>query len=59
MALDGWIAVLTGPTAPANLQFSFVVTAAMSGTRIHVQHACLEPVPGGWSLSNAVAVQFP
>lgn len=59
VALDGSIALLTGPTAPANLQISFVVTAAMSGSRINVQHACLEPVPGGWSLSNAVAVQFP
>lgn len=57
--LAGIVTVLTQPTAPARLQFSFGVTAAMSGTQLNLQHICLEPVPGGLSTSNLVVVRFP
>lgn len=57
--LAGILLVLTEPTVPARLQFSFVVAAAMSGTQLNLQHICLEPVPGGLSTSNVVVVRFP
>ena len=57
--LAGILLVLTEPTVPARLQFSFGVTAAMSGTQLNLQHICLEPVPGGLSTSNVVVVHFP
>lgn len=55
----GVLAIVTSPTAPATMQFSFGVTAAMSGARINLQHICLEAVPGGLSTSNVVAIQIP
>lgn len=45
-------------TAPADLTISLVVSAALRGHRIHVQHAALEAVAGGMSWSNGLAVQF-
>lgn len=47
-------------TAPATLASPWSVPASgLTGFSFFVQHACLEPVPGGWSFSNALRVQFP
>jgi len=50
----------TSGTAPATLSSPWSVPpGVLTGFRFFVQHACLEPVPGGWSMSNALRVQFP
>ena len=47
-------------TAPATLSTPFAIpTGLLTGFEFFVQHACLEPVPGGWSFSNALRVRFP
>lgn len=50
---------LTSATGPAVLSFPFAVPPGWTGFGFFVQHACLEPVAGGWSTSNALRVQFP
>jgi hypothetical protein len=51
---------LTSSTSPAVLSQPFGVPAGgWTGFGCYVQQACLEPVPGGWSWSNALRVQFP
>ncbi|MCK5942923.1 MAG: hypothetical protein KAI24_13180 [Planctomycetes bacterium] len=50
----------TTATAPATMTSPFPVPpSALTGFECFVQHACLEPVPGGWSFSNALRVRFP
>lgn len=53
-------AAVSSGSAPATLTTPFVIPGGnWTGFRCFVQHACLEPVPGGLSLSNALTVQFP
>ncbi len=58
-SIDGSLASLTSPSSPAMLQFSFTIPPGASGTTLHLQHTCLEAVPGFLSWSNAVTVQVP
>jgi hypothetical protein len=58
-SIDGSVVSITGPATPAVLQFSFVVPVGTSGARLHLQHTCLEAVPGFLSWSNAITVQVP
>jgi hypothetical protein len=47
-------------TVPPNgLAFAFSLTPAFAGQRFYVQHACFEPVPGGLSWSNGLALRVP
>jgi hypothetical protein len=55
VSADALFAGLTGPSAPANLTFSFVLQPIISGFRFYAQHVCLEPVPGGLSWSNGLS----
>lgn len=58
VSLDLTIAAVTSAQSPATLDRSFPVLAGWPGYSLLVQHAVLENVPGGISLSDAVAVQF-
>lgn len=50
----------TSATAPATMSSPFPVpTGALTGLEVFVQHACIEPVQGGWSFSNGLRVRFP
>jgi hypothetical protein len=56
-SIDGSIAMLATPTAPADMAFGFTVPLAASGALLHMQHVGLEPVPGGMSWSNAISLR--
>lgn len=58
VSLDVTIAAITSAQSPATLNLSFPLLAGWKGYSLLVQHAVLENVPGGISLSDAVAVQF-
>ena len=49
---------VTSASGPATLDTSFPILPGWSGYSLLIQHATLDPVPGGLSLSDAVAVQF-
>lgn len=54
------IAAFTSASAPATLTTPFVIPPfSWTGLTCYVQHAVLEPVPGGISFSNGVKAQFP
>jgi hypothetical protein len=42
---------------PGSLQFAFTVPPVFPGLLVYVQHVCFEPVAGGLSWSNGLAVQ--
>lgn len=44
-------------TLVGRLSFPLVLPLNLRGATFHVQHAALEPVPGGWSFSNATTVR--
>ena len=47
-------------SAPATMSTPFAIPQGLlTGFEFFVQHACLEPVQGGWSFSNALRVRFP
>lgn len=56
-SIDASVILVTGPAAPAQLSFAMPLTAGAAGAVFHVQHACLEAVPGGMSWSNALTVR--
>jgi len=59
---DVTLAVLsvTTPSIPAVLSQGFGIPAGpWTGFEFLVQQTCLEPVPGNWSFTNALRVQFP
>jgi hypothetical protein len=58
VSVDGSFATVANASTPAQLQFGFTVPAGASGASLHLQHACLEAVPGGLSVSNRVTVQI-
>ncbi|MEZ6038776.1 MAG: hypothetical protein R3F29_14945 [Planctomycetota bacterium] len=58
VSLDVSLLVLTSATFPATLDLQVPILATWPGASLLVQHAVLENVPGGLSLSDAVAVQF-
>ncbi len=57
-AIDGALPMIAGAAGPASLQFGFAVPPTAGGELVHLQHVCLENVPGGMSWSNAVAVRI-
>jgi hypothetical protein len=57
-SIDATLLGLSAASAPAALTFSFVLPASTAGLRLHLQHACFEPVSGGMSWSDAVTVQI-
>ena len=50
---------LTTATSPAAFAFALVPNTSFAGRVLYVQHACLEPVPGGLSFSNGLAIHVP
>ncbi len=56
-SIDGSFVLIAGATAPAQMQFGFGIPIGASGAILHLQHVCLEAVPGGMSWSNGVTVQ--
>jgi hypothetical protein len=48
---------ITG-SGPADLGFSFVLPTTFAGRTFFAQHACVEPVPGGFSFSNGIAFRI-
>lgn len=44
-------------TVIGRLSFPLVLPLNLRGATFHVQHAALEPLPGGWSFSNAATVR--
>ena len=57
-SLDVLVAGLTSPTFPATLDVQVPILPDWPGNALFAQHAVLENVPGGVSLSDAVLVQF-
>ncbi|MEO6596062.1 MAG: hypothetical protein ABIP94_15035 [Planctomycetota bacterium] len=55
-SFDCSLATVSAPGTPALLQYGFVVPLGASGATIHLQHVCLQPVPGGMSWSNRVTL---
>lgn len=49
---------LTSAGTPATLAFTVNLSMAARGARLFAQHACLEPVTGGLSMSNAAQIQI-
>jgi hypothetical protein len=45
--------------SPATLSLALSIPAAFAGQQFFVQHLCLEPVAGGLSFSNGLAVRIP
>tara|TARA_R110002072_G_scaffold228234_12_gene385385 strand:- start:18238 stop:19314 length:1077 start_codon:yes stop_codon:yes gene_type:complete len=58
VSLDVTVLAFTSAQSPANLDVSFPLLPAWRGYSLLLQHAVLDNVPGGLSLSDAVAVQF-
>ena len=58
VSLDVSVLAVTSASGPATLDTSFPILPGWSGYSLLIQHATLDPVPGGLSLSDAVAVQF-
>ncbi len=56
-SIDGSFVMVSGPTGPAQMQFGFTWPASAGPSLVHVQHVCLENVPGGMSWSNGVAIR--
>jgi hypothetical protein len=44
-------------TFQGRLQFPLTIPTNLRGATFHLQHAAIEPVPGGWSFSNAATVR--
>ena len=55
---DVSIATITSGTFPATLDLDVPILAGWPGFSLFVQHAVLENVPGGLSLSDGIMVQF-
>ena len=49
---------VTSAAAPATLGFQTNLSMVARGLTVYAQHACLEPVAGGLSLSNAARIQI-
>jgi hypothetical protein len=58
-SMDATVAALTAGGPAANMSFPLSITTAFAGHRFFVQHACFEPVAGGMSWSNGLAVRIP
>lgn len=58
VSLDVSVLAFTAANGPATLDTSLPILPGWSGYSLLIQHATLDSVPGGLSLSNAVAVQF-
>ncbi|MEZ5965830.1 MAG: hypothetical protein R3F56_18485 [Planctomycetota bacterium] len=58
VSIDALVAGTTSAIPPALLTFRLPVPASVGGADLHLQHAALEPVPGGLSFSNGVTVHF-
>jgi hypothetical protein len=58
VSLDVSMLAPTSGQSPATLDFSFPLLPGWRGYSLLVQHAVLKKVPGGISLSEAIAVQF-
>ncbi len=56
-SLDVVLLGVAAGTAPADLAFSVTLPPAFAGYFVWAQHACFDPVPGGLSWSNGVALQ--
>ena len=57
VSIDITQAAITSSATPATLGFRTDLPMAARGLTVYAQHACLEPVPGGLSLSNAARIQ--
>lgn len=55
-SIDVPLTVTTAAASPATMQHVLPLPPAAAGLVFHVQHACVEPVPGGMSWSNAATV---
>ena len=53
------LGAVSSATAPATIAFPIVISGPTFGARFFTQHVCLEPVPGGVSVSNGLIVQLP
>jgi len=58
VSLDVTLTGITTGATPANLDLQIPILAGWRGQSLMVQHAVLENVPGGVSLSDATVVQF-
>jgi hypothetical protein len=58
VSMDFTQAAITSSGSPATLGFTTTLSMAARGATLFAQHACLEPVPGGLSLSNAARIQI-
>jgi hypothetical protein len=56
-SLDVALLGVTGATAPADLVTAVTLPTGFAGYFVWAQHACFDPVPGGLSWSNGVALQ--
>ena len=55
---DLFLAGIGGPN-PTDIAISLQLAAGVSGLTFYAQHACLEPVAGGLSWSNGLALRVP
>ena len=58
-SIDATVIAFTSSGSPATLTFPVNITAPFAGQRFYVQHAGFEPVQGGLSWSNGLAVRIP
>jgi hypothetical protein len=58
VSLDVSVLAVTSAQGPATLDTAFPILPGWAGYSLLLQHATLDPVQGGLSLSDAVAVQF-
>ena len=56
VSADATFVVITD--AAGTMTFTLTPTAAFTGQRLFAQHSVLENVPGGFSFTNGVFVQF-
>ncbi|MCU0866529.1 MAG: hypothetical protein MUC36_22315 [Planctomycetes bacterium] len=52
------VTVVALADAAGTMTFPLTAPASFAGQRLFVQHTALEPVPGGFSFSNGVCLQF-
>jgi hypothetical protein len=57
-SLDVTQTAVTSSGSPATLGFTTNLSMVARGLTLYAQHACLEPVPGGLSMSNAAQIQI-
>lgn len=58
VSIDVTQPAITSSGSSATLGFQTNLTMAARGLTVYAQHLCLEPVPGGLSLSNAARIQI-